>query len=77
MKALKPYFISQGAGGAQPNISREKVINTVIGLPPLTEQSRIFTRVNDLQALCSDLRLRLADIQNVQAKLADVLAAQR
>lgn len=61
MKALKPYFISQGAGGAQPNISREKVINTVIGLPPLTEQSRICTRVNDLQALCSDLRLRLAD----------------
>lgn len=55
MKALKPYFISQGAGGAQPNISREKVIHTVIGLPPLAEQSRIVTRVEELMQLCDAL----------------------
>ncbi len=55
MKALKPYFISQGAGGAQPNISREKVIHTVIGLPPLAEQSRIVTRVEELMKVCDAL----------------------
>ena len=55
MKALKPYFISQGAGGAQPNISREKIIHTVIGLPPLAEQSRIVTRVEELMQLCDAL----------------------
>ncbi len=55
MKALKPYFISQGAGGAQPNISREKVIHTVIGLPPLAEQCRIVTRVEELMQLCDAL----------------------
>lgn len=55
MKALKPYFISQGAGGAQPNISREKIINTVIGLPPLAEQSRIVARVKELMQLCDAL----------------------
>ncbi|OGB32766.1 MAG: hypothetical protein A3F78_08185 [Burkholderiales bacterium RIFCSPLOWO2_12_FULL_61_40] len=55
MKALKPYFISIGAGGAQPNISREKVVATVIGLPPLAEQSRIVTRVEELMRLCDAL----------------------
>jgi len=55
MKALKPYFISQGAGGAQPNISREKVIHTVIGLPPLAEQSRIVARVEELMQVCDAL----------------------
>ncbi len=58
MKALKPYFISIGAGGAQPNISREKVVATVIGLPPLAEQSRIVTRVEELMRLCDALEAK-------------------
>lgn len=58
MKALKPYFISIGAGGAQPNISREKVIATVVGLPPLAEQSRIVTRVESLMRLCDALEAK-------------------
>ena len=68
MKALKPYFISIGAGGAQPNISREKVIATVIGLPPLAEQSRIVTRVEELMRLCDALqdKARLEATQHAQ-----------
>jgi type I restriction enzyme S subunit len=58
MKALKPYFISIGAGGAQPNISREKVVATVIGLPPFAEQSRIVTRVEELMRLCDALEAK-------------------
>jgi type I restriction enzyme S subunit len=58
MKALKQYFISIGAGGAQPNISREKVISTVVGLPPLAEQSRIVTRVEELMRLCDALEAK-------------------
>ncbi|MBO1915959.1 hypothetical protein J4727_04890 [Providencia rettgeri] len=33
LKAYKRIFIGMGAGGAQPNISREKLIATVIALP--------------------------------------------
>ena len=44
-----------GAGGAQPNISREKIIATVIALPPLAEQHRIVAKVNELMALCDEL----------------------
>jgi len=58
LKALKPYFVSIGAGGAQPNISREKIIATVIGLPPLAEQSRIVARVEELMTLCDALEAK-------------------
>ena len=58
LKALKPYFIGLGAGGAQPNISREKVVATVVGLPPLAEQSRIVTRVEALMRLCDALEAK-------------------
>ena len=34
-------FIAMGGGGAQPNISKEKIVSTLIPLPPKQEQSRI------------------------------------
>ena len=58
LKALKPNFIGQGAGGAQPNISREKIIATITALPPLPEQHRIVAKVDELMALCDQLETR-------------------
>lgn len=55
LKAFKPKFASMGAGGAQPNISREKIIATVIPLPPTAEQQRIVAKVDELMALCDKL----------------------
>lgn len=55
LKAYKPMFIGMGAGGAQPNISREKIINTAACLPPLEEQKRIVAKVDSLMALCDKL----------------------
>ena len=55
LKAFRPKFINMGAGGAQPNISREKIIATVIALPPQAEQPRIVAKVDELMALCDQL----------------------
>jgi len=55
LKAMRPNFIGQGAGGAQPNISREKIIATVIALPPTKEQHRIVAKVDELMAFCDQL----------------------
>ena len=44
----KDDFISQGAGGAQPNISREKIVGNIIPLPPFKEQKRIVEHIEEL-----------------------------
>ena len=41
LMAQKPLFIKQGEGGAQPNISKEKIVSTLMPVPPLEEQRQI------------------------------------
>lgn len=73
LKAYKPRFVGMGAGGAQPNISREKIIETVIAVPPTAEQHRIVAKVGELMALCDQLKSRLNDAQTTQLHLAGAL----
>lgn len=53
--AYRNKFIAKGEGGAQPNISKEKIVNTVIPLPPLSEQERIVAKLEKLLPLCDGL----------------------
>ena len=46
--ASKKAFIELGEGGAQPNISREKIIAFPFSLPPLAEQRRIVAKIEEL-----------------------------
>ena len=48
--ANREGFIAMGGGGAQPNISKEKITNTHIPLPPLSEQYRIVAKIEELFA---------------------------
>lgn len=41
-------FIQLGAGGAQPNISRTKIVSYPIPIPPLKEQVRIVAKIEEL-----------------------------
>lgn len=55
----RDIFISQGGGGAQPNISKEIIINTHIPLPPLAEQMRIVSKVSELLNLLDKITAEL------------------
>ena len=44
----KEDFVKKGEGGAQPNISREKLIHHLMPLPPLAEQRRIVEKTRDV-----------------------------
>ncbi len=44
-------FIKKGEGGAQPNISRTKIIETCMPLPPFKEQCRIVKKLEEIGLL--------------------------
>lgn len=49
--ASRNYFIKRGEGGAQPNISRAKIIETCMPLPPFEEQKRIVQKIEEMLPL--------------------------
>ena len=53
LMASQQDFIKKGEGGAQPNISREKLISHLIPIPPITEQKRI---VNTIEKIFSEIK---------------------
>ncbi|SEG23528.1 restriction endonuclease subunit S [Nitrosomonas ureae] len=64
------------AGGAQPNLNLSKVKETVIPLPPLPEQHRIVTKVDELMTLCDQLKSTITQASQLQKKLADAVVEQ-
>lgn len=48
LMAERDAFIKKGEGGAQPNISRQKLVEHLIPLPPYAEQKRIVERIEVL-----------------------------
>ena len=75
-----PFVRQQSEDGTEgvgnKNLVLRKIKAFQIPIPPLTEQSRIVTRVTALRRLCADLRQRLADRQSVQARLAEALVQE-
>ena len=48
--SMRKYFKRQSFGGAQPNISKQKIINTAMPLPPLEEQKRIVEKIEKIMS---------------------------
>jgi type I restriction enzyme S subunit len=68
--------IDPGRSNGVPHISTKQVGELIVGLPPMTEQSRIVTRVNELCSLCADLRRQIANARAVMENLSKSLVAE-
>ena len=65
------YENSMGTG--QPNVNGNALKNLVFALPPLTEQHRIVTKVDELMTLCDHLEQEQADHQTTHQTLVETL----
>jgi type I restriction enzyme, S subunit len=61
---------SHAAGGAQPNLNVGKVSNTIVPIPPISEQNRIVSKVDELFSLCDTLKEKLIQSQEIKGLLA-------
>lgn len=72
----KNKFISMGFGGAQPNISKEKIIQVLMPVPPFEEQSRIVDNVISIFRLVETIENKTDDlkveIQLTKSKILDL-----
>lgn len=66
------YIDLVGSAG-QDFISGAKCRAIVLPMPPLAEQQRIVAKVDELMALCEQLKARLSDAQTTQLHLADAV----
>ena len=62
-----------GAGGAQPNISKEKIINTSFPLPPLAEQKRIVAKIEELLPYVERYETAYNKLQQLNKRFPDDL----
>jgi type I restriction enzyme, S subunit len=69
-------LIAGARGAAQPNVNGQTLGAMTLPLPPLAEQHRIVAKVDELMALCDQLKARLATAQTTQLNLADSLVEQ-
>lgn len=63
-------------GSAQPNLSANSVTLYAFPLPPLAEQHRIVAKVDELMAMCDQLKTRIHQAYQQQQTIADALVAQ-
>ena len=64
----RDIFIAKGGGGAQPNISKEIIVNTAIPLPPLPEQERIIIEIERWFAFIDEIEQNKTDLQFIIKK---------
>ena len=62
-------FIKKGGVGAQPNISREKLIAYLMPIPPLSEQYRIVKQIKDVLPLIEEYSVLQVSINKLNTEL--------
>ncbi|WP_313085475.1 restriction endonuclease subunit S [Pseudomonas sp.] len=76
--AGRAYFRAHATGtqGNMPKINQGTVVNAPVPIPPLAEQHRIVAKVDQLMALCDQLKTRLTQARHFNEQLASALVAQ-
>ena len=67
------YATEVATGIAQKTVPLTSLRKMPVSLPPVAEQQRIVAKVDELMAICDQLKARLSDAQTTQLHLADAV----
>ena len=73
LMSQKSAFVKRGEGGAQPNISKEKIISTLMPLPSITEQYRIVTKIKKVLPLVEQYEVAYSEVNSLNNSFPDLL----
>jgi len=73
LTASKQVFIEQGEGGAQPNISRIKLVSHLFPMPPLAEQQRIVAKIEELMPLVEQYGKTQSELEALNSNIREQL----
>lgn len=74
--SVRTYLAGAAVGTTMVNLNHNILLKMPIAVPPIAEQHRIVAKVDQLMALCDQLKARLNQARQVQEHLADALVEQ-
>jgi type I restriction enzyme S subunit len=76
VRTAKSNLEAYAPATAQKNINLEILGQLLVPLPPINELNAIVSKIDDLMALCEQLKARLSEAQVTQLQLADTIVEQ-
>ncbi|HZH72753.1 MAG TPA: restriction endonuclease subunit S [Mariniphaga sp.] len=70
---VKTYYLSLLSGFNSPSVSQEDFLSTPFPLPPLAEQQRIVSKVNELMSLCDELEAVEQELDALESHFEEYL----
>jgi type I restriction enzyme S subunit len=70
---VKTYYLSLLSGFNSPSVSQEDFLSTPFPLPPLAEQQRIVSKVNELMSLCDELEAAEQELDVLESRFEEYL----
>lgn len=74
--SFQSKILEFAAGSATPIINKSKWEELLVPVSPFSEQHRIVAKVDELMALCDQLKIRITQANQLRQKLADVVVEQ-
>jgi type I restriction enzyme S subunit len=77
-QTARDYYskVAGGTSSSMKNVSRKQIHELLVPLPPAEEQHRIVEKVEELMALCDQLKARLSKAEETRSQLAETVVEQ-